>query len=192
MKGRSDFISDYLCWWSSLLRGTCYFQCFVLRMLKDDVVASVQRGARLVFYGLIPVGSGLARHRVASDALFVSNVANLRFTVLFCAVSVTGVCVRGCEQHRRVFVSLTSNLLHQHGLGQGDGGAAAAGVHGYHADLQAVPRGQVLDHVAAGLLHLLVDRFPVLGWARSKTGHVGQISRVEHELRVRSAKSRPP
>lgn len=57
---------------------------------------------------------------------------------------------------------LTSNLLHQHGLREGDRGAAASGVHGHHADLQTVTGGLVLDDVAARLLQLLVDGFPVL------------------------------
>lgn len=61
---------------------------------------------------------------------------------------------------------LTSHLLHQHGLGEGDRGAAAASVYGHHADLQAVTGGLVLDDVAAGLLQLLVDRLPVLSWQK--------------------------
>lgn len=57
---------------------------------------------------------------------------------------------------------LTSDLLHKHSLWEGDGGAAAASVHGHHPDLQTVTGGLVLDDVAAGLLQVLVDRFPVL------------------------------
>ncbi|KAF3856663.1 hypothetical protein F7725_017386 [Dissostichus mawsoni] len=52
------------------------------------------------------------------------------------------------------------DLLHQHGLGEGEGGAAAAGVQGHHTDLQTVPGGLVLDNVAAGLLQILIDSFP--------------------------------
>lgn len=57
---------------------------------------------------------------------------------------------------------LTGNLLHQDSLGEGHGGAAAAGVHSHHADLQTVTGGLVLDDAAAGLLQLSIDCFPVL------------------------------
>lgn len=57
---------------------------------------------------------------------------------------------------------LTSNLLHQDGLRKGHRGAAAAGVHGYHADFQTVAGGLVLYDIAARFLQLLVDRFPFL------------------------------
>lgn len=57
---------------------------------------------------------------------------------------------------------LTSHLLHQDRLGEGHWGAAAAGVHGYHADFQTVTGGLVLYDIAARFLQLLVDGFPLL------------------------------
>ncbi len=59
---------------------------------------------------------------------------------------------------------LTGDLLHQDGLGEGDRGAAAASIHSHHTDLQSVTGGLVLDNVAAGLLQILIDCFPVLSW----------------------------
>lgn len=70
------------------------------------------------------------------------------------------ICAHCCV----VKYNLTSNLLDQDGLGEGDWGATATGVHGHHTDPQAVACGLVLDDVAAGLLQILVDCFPVLSW----------------------------
>jgi len=59
---------------------------------------------------------------------------------------------------------LTSNLLHQNRLREGDWGAAASFIHSHHTDLQTVAGGLVLYNVAAGLLQFLIDCFPVLSW----------------------------
>lgn len=59
---------------------------------------------------------------------------------------------------------LTSDLLHQDSLGECDRGAAATSIHSHHTDLQTVTGGLVLDNIAAGLLQILIDCFPVLSW----------------------------
>lgn len=58
---------------------------------------------------------------------------------------------------------LTSHLLDQHSLGEGDRRAAATCIDGHYTDLQTVAGGLVLDNIATGLLQLLVDRLPVFG-----------------------------
>lgn len=71
---------------------------------------------------------------------------------------------RGTYGIKTVF--LTSDLLHDNGLCEGNRGAAASFIHSHHADLQAVTGGLVLDDVATGLLQFLIDCFPVISWMR--------------------------
>lgn len=127
----------------------------------------------LYFFPLFPVDSCIKCHKWYSilffqwlDIYFMHLVLSL-ILLLWCFW--TSYLTLLCDflyfsRSLSLWTLLTSNLLHQDSLGEGDWGAAAASIHSHHADLQAVTGGLVLDDVAAGLLQILIDCFPVLSW----------------------------